>query len=191
MSRRILSGQSGRRVVHRRSRHCDADAAIHRISINSHFVFLTLTCQWSVTTAVCRSRRPQRHLHVYSDQQWRWRHHQRPHDEGHPAGRHVVVSPLTPGGTTAHWACVVPTTTNTNDTATCTRATGPRPAPATHSHYRVSVALSASGTLTNRAKVFGGGDVKQTGRRRRPGRLRRARQTASVAAARELEQDGH
>ncbi|WP_162527556.1 beta strand repeat-containing protein [Casimicrobium huifangae] len=78
-----------------------------------------------------------------------------------PAGM-SFVSPLTPGGANgALWACVVSTTTNTNDTATCTRATGLAAGASNTFTLPVSVALSASGTLTNRAKVFGGGDVNK------------------------------
>ena len=58
-------------------------------------------------------------------------------------------------------SCAVSTTTNTSDTATCTRAAGL--AGGTNSVFTlpVSVAANASGTLTNRAKVFGGGDANK------------------------------
>ncbi len=78
-----------------------------------------------------------------------------------PAGM-SFVGPLTPGGANgALWACVVSTTTNANDTATCTRAAGLAGGATNVFTLPVSVAANASGTLTNRAKVFGGGDTNK------------------------------
>ncbi|MCZ2134264.1 MAG: DUF11 domain-containing protein, partial [Burkholderiales bacterium] len=78
-----------------------------------------------------------------------------------PAGM-SFVAPLAAGGADgALWTCSVSTTTNTNDTATCTRATGFAAGASNTFTLPVSVALGASGTLTNRAKVFGGGDINK------------------------------
>jgi uncharacterized repeat protein (TIGR01451 family) len=75
-----------------------------------------------------------------------------------PAGM-SFGTPLTPGGANAAaWTCVRSTTTNTNDTATCTSTTAIAAAGSSTFTLPVAVALNATGTLTNRAKVFGGGD---------------------------------
>lgn len=75
-----------------------------------------------------------------------------------PAGM-SFGTPLTPDGTNAAaWTCVRSTTTITNDTATCTSTTAIAAAGSSAFTLPVAVALNATGTLTNRAKVFGGGD---------------------------------
>ena len=81
-----------------------------------------------------------------------------------PAGM-SFGTPLTPGGANAvAWTCVRSTTTNTDDTATCTTTTAIAAAGSSTFTLPVSVASTvASGTtLTNRAKVFGGGDPNKT-----------------------------
>jgi len=78
-----------------------------------------------------------------------------------PAGM-SFTAPLTPGGANGGlWTCAVSTTTNTNDTATCTRAAGLAAGASNTFTLPVNVAANASGTLTNRAKVFGGGDINK------------------------------
>lgn len=79
-----------------------------------------------------------------------------------PAGM-SFSTPLSAGGTNgAAWACVVSTTTNTDDTATCTSTTAIAAAGTSSFTLPVSVAATAGGTtLTNRAKVFGGGDLNK------------------------------
>lgn len=76
-----------------------------------------------------------------------------------PAGM-SFGTPLTPGGANAAaWTCVRSTTTNANDTATCTSTTPIAAAGSSVFSLPVAVAGTAGGTtLTNRAKVFGGGD---------------------------------
>ena len=69
-------------------------------------------------------------------------------------------TPLTPGGANAAaWTCVRSTTTNANDTATCTSTTVIAAAGTSTFTLPVAVAAGTTGTtLSNRAKVFGGGD---------------------------------
>jgi uncharacterized repeat protein (TIGR01451 family) len=76
-----------------------------------------------------------------------------------PAGM-SFSAPLTLGGANAAaWTCAVSTTTSTNDTATCTSTTAIAAAGSSTFTLPVSVVATAGGTtLTNRAKVFGGGD---------------------------------
>jgi uncharacterized repeat protein (TIGR01451 family) len=77
-----------------------------------------------------------------------------------PAGM-SFGTPLTPGGANAAaWTCVRSTTTNTDDTATCTSTTSIAAAGSSTFTLPVSVAstVTSGTTLTNRAKVFGGGD---------------------------------
>jgi uncharacterized repeat protein (TIGR01451 family) len=71
-------------------------------------------------------------------------------------------TPLTPTGTNAaNWTCVVSTTTNANDTATCTSIM-PIPGAGGTSTFSLPVVVAATApvgtTITNRAKVYGGGD---------------------------------
>jgi uncharacterized repeat protein (TIGR01451 family) len=77
-----------------------------------------------------------------------------------PAGM-SFATPLTPTGTNAAaWTCAVSTTTNANDTATCTTTTPIAGGGTSTFALPVSVAATVVGgtTLTNRAKVYGGGD---------------------------------
>ncbi len=80
-----------------------------------------------------------------------------------PAGL-SFQAPLTPSGVNgAAWSCVVSTTSNPNDTATCTSSAVIVAAGASAFSLPVAVALTIpDGTvLSNKAKVFGGGDVNK------------------------------
>jgi uncharacterized repeat protein (TIGR01451 family) len=80
-----------------------------------------------------------------------------------PAGLSFQL-PLVPAGVNgAAWSCVVSITSNPNDTATCTSTSVIGSAGTSAFSLNVAVAsTTASGTtLSNKAKVFGGGDVNK------------------------------
>jgi uncharacterized repeat protein (TIGR01451 family) len=70
------------------------------------------------------------------------------------------ASPLATGGVDAAlWSCTVSTTSNPNDTASCTSASSLASGGTTTFSLPVTIALNMGGsTVTNKAKVFGGGD---------------------------------
>lgn len=81
-----------------------------------------------------------------------------------PAGMSFgFASPYTPGGVNgADWNCNVSTTANANDTVICTSAASLAAGALSSFELPVAVAANASGTLNNKAKIYGGGDPNKS-----------------------------